>query len=431
MKFRLSSELMFATIEASSAAPFDNGSVLLVADFAWDSPGGGAQIVRSLICDRLGSQYFWATPSKLVSDLRLGEIGLRSGSLGRAGRHSPTCDAIQYARPLAEEIMAAARDCRASALWAVLHGSMVHIVRHLAKKLPIPLHVSVHDDPPFGVALRSRRYVPFVPIIARDFGYALRRADTIDVISQAMADRYQKTYGVRCFVLHRALRAGVERVPSVDRRNGIVVGVLGNTYQYSELKALARATLLTTIRLGVSGKLLFIGGNRDALQLSNWLNRSLPVEATGYLCEPLSIERLKQCFALYLNYPFNSRSRVFRQTSFPTKLSTYVYAARPILLHAPMDSSISELAEYPQYVTPWMTLSPSDGCNALSAMFNSPDTENSFHQQADAIRQRYFDSGTHVQTLNAIFSDSRHSAARLTACSSSQYKESSPDLNER
>ena len=54
------------------------------------------------------------------------------------------------------------------------------------------------------------------------------------------------------------------------------------------------------------------------------------------------MRRLSECDLVYAMYPFRRNAAMFRRTSLPTKLSTYVQAARPIFAHTPADSSLAE-----------------------------------------------------------------------------------------
>ena len=119
-------------------------------------------------------------------------------------------DSTLKAGALTAEVEALARDRGARAAWVVMHGAGVHLAARLARRRAangLPLHLTVHDDPAFGVALRSRRYLALLPWIERDFAAALRRAESVDVICAAMADRYRRRYGVESSVVHRALDA--------------------------------------------------------------------------------------------------------------------------------------------------------------------------------------------------------------------------------
>ena len=108
---------------------------------------------------------------------------------------------------------------------------------------------------------------------------------------------------------------------------------------------------------------------------------------------------LRRCFALYLNYPFGRRDAVLRQTSFPTKLSTYVQAARPLLIHAPADSSTAPLIGPDGYATAWSDLDPARGADALVAAWGRAENHASRHEAADRVRRDYYDPDRNRRAL--------------------------------
>jgi hypothetical protein len=75
------------------------------------------------------------------------------------------------------------------------------------------------------------------------------------------------------------------------------------------------------------------------------LQREFPdlVENAGDATENEVISRLQGTAFVYSMYPFDSRYRLFRETSQPTKISTYLIAGRPILAHCPKGSSTVDM----------------------------------------------------------------------------------------
>jgi hypothetical protein len=300
---------------------------------------------------------------------------------------------------LAREARAEAEARGARAFWVVMHYAGVAIAARLARAGGLPLHLTVHDDPAFGVALRSRRYLGLVPWIERDFASALRRAASVDVIGRGMADRYRRRYGVEPTVVHRALDEPVAPAGDYDRdRLGLRVGVLGSTYGYDQLPILARAVEAAAARLGVAPRLLVFGRGHGEQLRAEFAGR-VEVEAAGHVSEDEAVPLLRDCFALYLNYPFGRRDAVLRQTSFPTKLSTYVQAARPLLLHVPPDSSVMPLIGPGGFAIPWHDLDPMRGADALVAAWGRPENHESRHEEADRVRRDYYDPDRNRRTL--------------------------------
>ena len=96
----------------------------------------------------------------------------------------------------------------------------------------------------------------------------------------------------------------------------------------------------------------------------------------SFRSDMLTKKKRSQCFAArflqYLNYPFGWRDRVLRQTSFPSKLATYIAAGRPLLLHTPADSTTAELATIPGLSYHWDDLNVEHGVQLLKKAWADP-----------------------------------------------------------
>jgi hypothetical protein len=292
-----------------------------------------------------------------------------------------------------------------------MHGASVHVAAHLSRAAVLPLHLTVHDDPA-GIALRTERYAALLPIITRDFSTALRGASSVDVVSAGMLERYRRRYGIEAVIVHRAVDGPVPAAPPFDRaREGLHVGVFGSTYGERPLKILAGAVADAAAVIGVPGRVSIIGQGQDAHGgLRRRFARRAELVVTGYVDEDDAVARLRRCLLLYVNYPFGRRDRIFRQTSFPTKLTNYVAAARPLLVHAPVDSSLSALVGgLPRYGHAWRTNRSVDGEETLVRLWNEPGLEQSMHVDAETVRQRYFDPLKNARSLfgalNALVPD--------------------------
>jgi hypothetical protein len=378
-----------------------------LTDYPPETLGGGAVILRSLLGPAEREQVVWLTLTPPDAGARDNgrTVTLGAGSAGRArvlelGR-SVTLDTTVWAGALAREVSDAARRLHARAIWVVMHGAAVSVAARLTRHREWPVHLTIHDDPAYANALRSKRYLALVPWISRDFAYALRHATSVDVIGEGMAQRYRTRYGVAPVIVHRGLEGPVEPSPPYDAaRLGLRVGILGSTYSYSQLPILGRAVAQAAERLGVPARLTIIGRSYgDRLQAD--IGDRVAVEATGHIDEHEAIAKLRECFAHYLNYPFGRRDAVLRQTSFPTKLSTYVLAARPLLVHAPTDSSTMPLLDEPGYAVAWHSLRPGDGADRLVQLWESPPSHDSLHTAAEQVRRRYFDPARNRRVLFA------------------------------
>jgi hypothetical protein len=366
--------------------------LLLFTDFSPDFGGGGAIILRSLLAPLDLERLLWVTATPASTRVPTRVVQLSTGSFGNAQRRSSFLDSTLFSRTLAREVLAIARAHSARGIWIVLHGLAVPLAAELVRQRVLPVHVTVHDDPPFAVALRSRRYLALVPWLEHCLRGALAGATSVDVISEGMRRRYAKRYGARSIVVHRALPGPVSPSPATNVASGLSIGVLGNTYTYEQLPILATAVARASRELGVPGTITFVGfGHAQRLKRDLGRMTKVKILEVGHLDEDQAVQLLQNQFLLYLNYPFGWRNAALRQSSFPTKLSTYVLAARPLLVHAPRDSTLSDIASFDGYVLPWTSVDPSEGARLLVDAWKAPLLHRSVHVEAESVRGRYFD----------------------------------------
>jgi hypothetical protein len=377
--------------------------LLLWTDFPPDHGGGGAVILRSLISEDDRSKVLWVSPA--LTGVRATDrmLPLVESSLVRTGRRSVFLDSTFLAPALARETLHLAEVHGARALWLVLHGAGVPVAAELIKRGRLPVHVTVHDDPAFAVAMRSRRYLALTPWIERQFGASIRGATSVDVIGEGMQERYLRRYGVRSTIVHRAIVEPVSPASRYDQAvAGLRVGLLGNLYSYSQLPVLGRALARAARTLGVRACMTFVGNGFGERLKKDLAGLEVDVENTGHVDEARAVAILRACYALYLNYPFAARDAVLRETSFPTKLGTYALAARPIVAHAPVGTTLAPLESLTGYVHPWKTMSETDGEDLFVRMWRNEDLRASSHEPAERLRLKYFDPRRNGSALATI-----------------------------
>lgn len=357
--------------------------LLLLTDFSPETKGGGAVNIRSLLAPEDRARIVWATLSPLPGSGR-GVV-----SLARSGKRSVVQDStvrLHRLREAAEDVL---RTHGAAAAWVVAHSACLRIAPALIQA-GIPVHITVQDDPAWAWALRTRRYIALAPLFERDLRFSLRGARSVDVVSEAMARRYRERHGINTTIVNRGFAGPVQPAPPYDRRHGLSVAVLGSTYGLRELRVLAQALAIAEQKLAVPTKLTVIGGG-DGAQIRKTCPSSLVLETTGYLEEPDGVDILRESFLLYLNYPFARRGRTLRTTSFATKLSTYVMAARPLVLHMPPDSSVASIGATPPFATLWSSLDPKQGSEIIARLWRDETIDQSFDAAAEQVREQYFD----------------------------------------
>jgi len=223
--------------------------------------------------------------------------------------------------------------------WIVAMNEGVLVALALTK-LGKAVHLTVHDDP-VSVFRRSSRYRVLSPLMSRWFSRLLQSVKSVDVISSGMRDLYHEKFGIEAAVVYRY----VESLPRL--RNRIIagdvlrVGHIGIVYHAREFRGFVEALQMHGRKLGVSIKLRKRGRSREFERVQ--LDYPDMVEDLGNIPESSAIEQLSKCHFLYSMYPCGRRFEVFRKTSQPMKLSTYVQAQRPIFAHAPEDSTLASV----------------------------------------------------------------------------------------
>jgi hypothetical protein len=238
----------------------------------------------------------------------------------------------------AKQILAA----RADVHWVVgmNEGFWVgNALRRLAPK--IPLHVSIHDDQEQGMFRRMHRYWWMARMVCRPVRQLLKNADGVDVISDGMQDYYQRQFGVKSIVI----RPFIARLPAVSSpaqdSNTVTIGHIGSLYDCVPFLKFLKAAKCWSFMLKRQLRVVLIGLSRPLIKRIKAYNESITVVDHPNLPESEAVQHLARCDFVYAMYPFARNARVFRTTSFPTKLSTYVQSQRPIFAHTPEPSTLA------------------------------------------------------------------------------------------
>jgi glycosyltransferase involved in cell wall biosynthesis len=230
---------------------------------------------------------------------------------------------------------------KADVYWIEAHNEGVLIARELAHMTDTPIHFTVHDDVPYGVFARSRRYRWLSGIAQKRFAQAIRSASGVDVISEGMRDYYQKIFGIDSTVIHRYLPSLPKFAPASLDVNTLTVGHIGTVYSLAEFRLFCQALQEYAKAKGLNAKLITIGLAREYITIIEEFPQL--IQDIPQLTESKAIEQLSSCNFVYAMYPFSRSAKVFRQTSLATKITTYIQAQKPIFAHTPSDSTLATL----------------------------------------------------------------------------------------
>lgn len=225
---------------------------------------------------------------------------------------------------------------RVDEVWAALDTpTIIALAKPVAEALGLPLRVTVWDDIEHNVryfgldrftAARSRKA----------FAGAIRHATSLAVIGETMRDAYRQRYGKRgVIVRHGAepLRVAQSGIGTMD---GIRIGFAGSVSASSAFDRMLQALDLLEWRIGGREVTLVLMGPRFDL----WSSRPRRIECMGWRAVDDTIRILSACTVNYLPQPFEDDWRPFAELSFPSKLTTYLAAGVPVLLHAPPHASL-------------------------------------------------------------------------------------------
>lgn len=167
----------------------------------------------------------------------------------------------------------------------------------------------------------------------------LKRSERVAVICENMQTEYHRRYGIDSLILRHGVAPLETTAATTDKGANDVyrIGFAGSNTAPDCLRVLID---------GLDSMQWTIGGREVVLRLlgARYLldsRRPQRIEYFGWRSVAETCQRLSECDVLYLPQSFTPENRSFSELSFPTKLSTYVTARRPILLHAPQYASLT------------------------------------------------------------------------------------------
>jgi hypothetical protein len=348
--------------------------VCLFTSFHPDHGGGGSTCLQSVIPHFTRVEVCWmflgAQEAIFANSRRVGDSFLGGGLL-RDLVSAPFLWAGWRGKKLRKAVAAIQAE-QADAFWFVAMNEGILVGNALADKSSIPFHVSVQDDQSEAICRRSRRYRWLELLASRSWYRLLRRAASVDVISTGMQEYYRQRRQIDSLVFHPYVPQLPPAPPSPDNSE-IHVGHMGTLYSENEVRSFMQGARITAAKLGRRLRLTFIGGNR--FDPSRHVSQVLPevkIENLPSLPEMDAMERLRDCHVLYAMYPFEERSRVFRTTSLPTKLSSYIQLQRPIFAHTPGDSTLAAFVRENCVGVECQSLLPEEISHALASLLEQP-----------------------------------------------------------
>lgn len=381
------------------------------APFAKDS---GAPLLRSVIPDDKIRKFIWCYADGRgvddVGDFRcepviIPDVGGGLPSPLRSLLFRANLWGVVEAVSLKKSIKEAADNLRSivarekpTHLWGVAHLSLVPVLDEVASEFGGHVHLTVHDDPLFMLHKGGSRWPHKLrKVLEITYPRLLRRADSIDVVSPGLADHLLTTYGVPSLVFYSTPKYPLDAnpvPPSVEQ--GFRVMVTGNWDCEREIAALCDGLRLAEKR-GVINQpqIIYLHYNRRTVRA-----KDLPLfKFEEHRPESAAIELARTCHLLYTPYRFDPKSEPLQATSFPSKVSMYLPACRPLLFHGPPSSSTVRFSHEAGFGVPWTTLHPEDLPPLLEQVKTSVGNLSKFHADATRVADAYFNQSRNQRAL--------------------------------
>jgi len=240
-------------------------------------------------------------------------------------------------RRIASEAIKFGRSFGADTLWCTLQGpTQLRLALPVAKSLGIPLFTEVYDPPTWILRAQSTPSV-LQAILLRKFDIILRKSRACATASWPMAKQYAEQYDTKTVALLPSLDPSMALTPAtrINSGNELVIGMAGQIYATEEWKALIHA--LDSVHWKICDRDVRIR------LLGRWVsfnvNNPIRIEYLGWHTQEKSVELLSEADILYLPYPLDPDFETVARLSFPSKLTTYFAAGRPVLFHGPSYAS--------------------------------------------------------------------------------------------
>lgn len=236
---------------------------------------------------------------------------------------------------ITKEAAGFAKSTGAELIWAVEQGqSMILQVRPLARMTGLPYVIQTWDSPQWW--MKANHYAAeTIQEVMEEYGKVLQDAECFIAASWVMEKKFKEQYHCK---RSKAVVLGMPDVrlpkPLAKPDDEFVIAIAGQIYAIEEFKALISA--LHLLQWNYGGKKIYVDIYAPYLP-SIEFPFEVPgnVRVKGWRPQYELVNELQDADLLYCPYWFDEEFRIISETSFPSKLSTYLSVHRPVVIHAP------------------------------------------------------------------------------------------------
>lgn len=222
-------------------------------------------------------------------------------------------------------------------IWCILQGqTMIRIALKASKKLGAPLYIQVWDPPQWWLQANSIDKFSSARIL-KLYARTLNQSRKMAAASHNMAKIYKERYKAVTVPVIPSLDTSMILLPEFNKNGeNMILALAGQIYALDAWNSLLEA--LDSVDW-------LIGGKQVIIRIMSYYMPNITghcarhIEFLGYREQAESIKLLSESDILYLPYWFDMQYDEVVRLSFPSKLTAYFAAGKPVLCHAPEYSS--------------------------------------------------------------------------------------------
>ncbi len=234
---------------------------------------------------------------------------------------------------LTEEVVGFGQMVEADMLWCVLQGQTeIRLALPVARKLGIPYIAHLWDPHYLWVDAHAVDRIS-QEIVFRRLAKTFKNSHGIAAASWAMAEQYQRDYGVKAIPIVTSVdsRSAIAPAKKMHETDEFIIGAAGKLYPEEVWRALFNALNTVNWKIGKKNIKIRILSRDVTLSTDGKMN----VEFLGWRPQEEAIRLLSGADVLYCPYWFDPYFETVVRLSFPGKLTTFLAAGRPVFFHGP------------------------------------------------------------------------------------------------
>ncbi len=240
-------------------------------------------------------------------------------------------------KKLLKKIVEYARLNNVERVWVHLESPwLIYMAVPVSEALGLPLYTMVFDDPGWYFdCVNVDRWTRSE--LWEAYKNAIMKSVCCATASIPMAEEYASTYNVRTQVLQHCFDTSLMKSPLSKLPDNDIfrIGYAGKIYAMDAWNQFI--DYLDNIQWHIRGKKIIFRYMGPEIKLKS--NNPCHFEYFGWNNQEDVVRLLSECDLLYCPYPFDPSLREISRLSFPSKIPSYLAAARPILFHGPEYSS--------------------------------------------------------------------------------------------